>query len=1196
MPKHRRLPLPRDNPDATDHFSTAPLNAARDTAVKNRLSDCAPRGNLQMNMKHSIGFPAAETESERQRLLEYINLQLVALGFEAVRSPDVVELTEVPRGLLANYRQKSRLLSEYRCLADQRIEDFLAKHLGDLDLPAPLRLPNRPFILDRHGIARELSLPAGGDVFESELVSSYRLHNGVLHNPLHDRRTTEATFHIVEDGLPIPDDKRAVPRLTFARMFLQAVNPPRHLLELPYTSDFSKPAETFVSLLLRPLVCPEVPRVTASKSMEVRFFAPGNLVSNLDFVESIFGNAGDPFIPENDSALDVEHWTGHTGCVILAPHLLNFTKRDLGLPDYESASERQRRDGMCYRSPDEMYNNGQPFKICCRTADGVIVTLIADNYFGYCKKEVKTQISYAANLFGNCEEEHAGGTMAYPSYDLGEEFRVNSRRYNGRTFDDVARDYGALMDIQPEGYGIDRQFPDLIYIPEDSRANLSEQQISWTRDGEQHAIPLLPSKVYMAPSGYKIRMEKHPSTPGWRLVGTLAEGTFCHKPCTVSGGGKSEISKSLADYMHYGPIFVADIEQDLDQVEQVFNFDFSTRYRTEYRNKKNSLPILHPDRKLGSTVKLLKPSSYYTDEYNAWLQQIPNYILALVFIIKRFHRGGLDADWRESFSVDIINGFPGHELNYREHKLIGSYIRVGLMAKQAWRTFKTRQDFIAAAKTQTEDDITSSVVVPAGRLASMNPILQADSYKFAVNCEYRLFQRPDDAIHRGLDKQTERDLSRRHNFISNFEPMTAAQVTDMTRYVVDFDAFSEPMQQMLRSVAEKGTGYVVCSANPRQIDGKPTKNPRYLQDRPDLVQPFNYYVAERGARLFRGVPLDQWVPTPVDAVLSGRRNNPPDRARGIRPLAVYGPIHYQDLPELFMEYLSSLTGKSPSTTGAGTERALTKGPFNALLPAADLNNALVSYLLTGMGGFSTAAGHIGPNVQVDHDISLLIPEVWCRMEPHERDPQRLIDEGMLERIRDFEYEGRTIPASRLGYRITPQFVRTFLSRIFDNPDRVFDEAILRPETQDLEAYVDGIEHIVQAQQKVAREYFADGSIDQVCPPLKALLHIMVHGDYEGMTIDAPEFRQMFTRDSLLDSDWYQARLRTKQQRDLALWDRHCRSLENYQSEVSDAGELARLKIADRLELARSERNRVADPTYVESLVGMLGADPLGEIE
>ena len=58
---------------------------------------------------------------------------------------------------------------------------------------------------------------------------------------------------------------------------------------------------------------------------------------------------------------------------------------------------------------------------------------------------------------------------------------------------------------------------------------------------------------------------------------------------------------------------------------------------------------------------------------------------------------------------------------------------------------------------------------------------------------------------------------------------------------------------------------------------------------------------------------------------------PPDLKIGLPPLAVYSPIHYQELPELFMEFISSLTGKSPSTTGFGSEGALTKGPFNALV-------------------------------------------------------------------------------------------------------------------------------------------------------------------------------------------------------------------------------------------------------------------------
>ena len=137
-----------------------------------------------------------------------------------------------------------------------------------------------------------------------------------------------------------------------------------------------------------------------------------------------------------------------------------------------------------------------------------------------------------------------------------------------------------------------------------------------------------------------------------------------------------------------------------------------------------------------------------------------------------------------------------------------------------------------------------------------------------------------------------------------------------------------------------------------------------------------------GARLHRNLTPNAPVLQPVDAVLTGRRNNPAEP--GIRPLAVFNPIHYQELPELFMDFISSLTGKSPSTTGTGSEGALTKGPFNALRTTSDLNNALVSFILTGYDGFSSAAGYIGPNLRVDHDISLLIPEIWARLDAEER--------------------------------------------------------------------------------------------------------------------------------------------------------------------------------------------------------------------
>jgi hypothetical protein len=127
-------------------------------------------------------------------------------------------------------------------------------------------------------------------------------------------------------------------------------------------------------------------------------------------------------------------------------------------------------------------------------------------------------------------------------------------------------------------------------------------------------------------------------------------------------------------------------------------------------------------------------------------------------------------------------------------------------------------------------------------------------------------------------------------------------------------------------------------------------------------------------------------------------------------------------------------------------------------------------------------------MEVGHDISFLVPELWCRLSPSERDPEFLIKEGMLKKMEDFPYRGRTVLASRLGYRITARFVRSFFGRLFDNPDKVFSSRILCPEQQDEEGFVDGIDNIVEAQQRVAETYFEDGSYELACPPLQA-----VHG-------------------------------------------------------------------------------------------------------
>jgi len=1139
---------------------------------------------------------ATDQPEARQALRDRVNLDLLVHGLMPAAGIDG-QLSRIAGGLIDRFRERTRLLEEHRSPIDERINAFLKTHLADLNLAEPIAVPGRALGLDRHGVARELSLPADADEYKSDLLTSFRVRNGVLHNPKSDRRTTSGTFHVAEGGLPVPGDKKSVPKGVFAELLRHAVNPPEALLVLPFTSKQQDGVKTFVSLMLRPLVCPEVPGVCSEKSMEVRFFAPGSLVSNLDFVESIFGNAGDPFLPANDAGLDAEHWTGHTGCVILAPHLISLTKKQLGLPKFDQATERQRRDGMCWKQQDERYNEGQAFKITCRDTVGVIVTILADNYYGYCKKEVKTQISYAANLYGGVEEEHAGGAIAFPSYSVGDEYKPDSRTINNRTFDDVIHDYGSYMNIRPEGYGIDKAFPNLIYIPDDARASILRQEVWWTLNSREHAIPLEPGKIYMTPSGYKLRLEKHPGAPSWRIIGTHGDGTFCHKPCTVSGGGKSEISKSLRDYMIYGPIFTADVQKDLELVQQIVDKDYSSRWKIEAAHKpdyakRRSRPILSRERSVGSVIKLLTPSSENTDEFNAWLASIPSYIFPIIFIIKRFFKPEWGSDWRQQFSVDIVNGNPGNELKFGDRKLVGTYLRVGLLQKGAWRTFKARQDFAAAVKIQTEDDITASVVVPAAALPPLSHHTPGTSYKFARNCEYRLFQRPDDAVHRGLDKQTEIDMARHDNFISNFEPLTTRQAQAMTAKITQFDRFTAPMQNLLREAASNGDGYVVSSSEPRIVDGKRTKNPRYLQIRPDLLAPMSLHVAEQGARLFRAAPANEAIYWPVDAVLVGRRNNPPDAAANIRSLAVFNPIHYQELPELFMDFVSSLTGKSPSTTGAGSEGALTKGPFNALRATADLNNALVSYILTGLGGFSTAAGYIGPHVRVDHDISLLVPEIWCRLTPQERDPKFLIREGHLEKINDLTDKDGPVLASRLGYRITDRFVRTFFGRVFDYPSKVFNEEILKPEMQDSAAFADGVRNITETQKRVAQAYIDDGSIAAACPPLQALLRIMAEGTFEGKDNHHPDIRRMFTREYLLASDWYHQRLEIKQQRDIALWRRHVESLKRFVADPTRAGDAKRIGAEKRLQSAVVELERVSSSQYLTSLIGTLGADPL----
>ena len=222
--------------------------------------------------------------------------------------------------------------------------------------------------------------------------------------------------------------------------------------------------------------------------------------------------------------------------------------------------------------PDELYNGGQAFKICARDARGVIVTVIADNYFGYCKKEVKTQISYTANLFGNVEEEHAGGALVLPSYNLGQEYADN-RAEDDAVLDVLARD-PQRFDLQPEGHAIDRELDGVVLVPAGARTRCRICGSLGDGDGER------------SHPAARRRPTSRPTATGsrWpRTVRTARRGPDRHVPGrdvlpqagTVSGGGKSEISKALADAIIFGNDHVADFDADMDSVEEILARDYS---------------------------------------------------------------------------------------------------------------------------------------------------------------------------------------------------------------------------------------------------------------------------------------------------------------------------------------------------------------------------------------------------------------------------------------------------------------------------------------------------------------------------------------------------------------------------------------------------------------------------------------------
>jgi hypothetical protein len=126
-----------------------------------------------------------------------------------------------------------------------------------------------------------------------------------------------------------------------------------------------------------------------------------------------------------------------------------------------------------------------------------------------------------------------------------------------------------------------------------------------------------------------------------------------------------------------------------------------------------------------------------------------------------------------------------------------------------------------------------STVVPARLLSKASTGIDTGYLKLVENCEAMLFQRPDEAVRRGADRETEAYLAGSGNFMSNFAALTREDGRALLEDVQGFESFSEPMRKLITSVVEQGNNrFFVSSAHPRQVSGKASRNVRYLQPRP----------------------------------------------------------------------------------------------------------------------------------------------------------------------------------------------------------------------------------------------------------------------------------------------------------------------------------------------------------------------------
>ena len=646
---------------------------------------------------------------------------------------------------------------------------------------------------------------------------------------------------------------------------------------------------------------------------------------------------------------------------------------------------------------------------------------------------------------------------------------------------------------------------------------------------------------------------------------------------------QSEISKPLTDAILTGPVFVADFKRTSTRVERAPRVA-TTPTASATRRASDRRSSSAAERSLGSVIKLLTPDAPITPRVQPLAARPSRSTSRSWCSSSSATRPEWGDDWREHFSVDIINGSPATSSNATtaaghaptcasgsSRTAPGGPSGCGRTSIPPENPGGRRHHRVVVARRRPRCGASADAPAPETALR----------VKFVQNCESGSSSGPTTPSIRGYDKQTEADFARPDNFFSNYEPLTPADARELMEDAIGFDQFTEPMQRPdPRSRAERRHRLLrllgPAAAGRRQAEPRTRATSRCAPTSSTRREAYLAEMAAHGSSAACHLAARSTRPSTPCCRAAG--NNPPE-GRHPPARASSTRIHYLELPELFLEFICCMTGKSPSTTGAGSEGALTKGPFNALPPIIDLNNALVSFLLTGHEAFVTAAGYVGTEVAGRSRHQPPGPrESGRRMSAEERDPRFLIRTRLPRKV-----PGLRAPRAHGAWPAASATASTRASSTPSSarsspPHTVFTEAMLRPEPQDLDVFADGSTISSSTQQPRRANVFRRRQHRAGLPAAtRAAPHHARMASGRGKDLGDSEFRELFARENLLASDWYAARLAAKQSYDIEHYQRAAEGLERFQSGATNADTVERLHVQRELQAIYAGLARVSKP-------------------